>query len=119
MKLAPDTNIKGDIGGVISITLTPGKALNDFCTANIDNYDPDRFEIIAIRAFYGKETSVTVYAKDNVRTEGSNFSKDKIPVKKFKLNAGFLKNLVPVIQECNFTLTTGNYRLEDMEVINK
>ena len=51
--------------------------------------------------------------------ENSTMHKNKIQVKKFKLEADFIKDMISHFQEYNFTLTTGNYPLEDMEVINK
>ena len=88
-------------------------------TKNLPDYNPDRFEVMALRFFYGKETMITLYAVDKHRMEGTNFSEGKMPVKKFKLNPSFMKDILPLVEECNFTLTTGNYPLMDMEVINK
>ncbi len=119
MQLESDIQIKGDLGGAVSVKFKAGSALNEYCARRIPGYDPDRFEPMALRFFYGKETAVTLYAVDKDRLEGTNYSKDKMPVKKFKLNADFLKDILPLVEECNFTLTTGNYPLMDMEVINK
>ncbi len=118
MKLE-DTIIEGDLGGAISLRLKSGTSINTFCASHIQNFDPDRLEVLAIRFYYGKEMTITLYAIDKDGQEGSNFSPDKIPVKKFKLDTQFAQNLLPFIQECNFTLTTGNFPLESMEVINK
>ena len=119
MKLESEISIKDDLGGVISIKFKPGSSIEEYCKNNIENYNPDRFEVLAIRFYYGKETAITLYAIDKDRMEGDNFNKDKMPVKKFKLNVAFMQNLIPFIEEGNFTLTTGNYPLADMEVINK
>ena len=119
MQLESDVNIKGDLGGAISVKFKEGQALSNYCAKHIPEYNPDRFEIMAIRFFYGKESEVTMYAIDKDRMEGTNYSKDKMPVKKFKLDVSFLKDIIPLVEECNFTLTTGNYPLVDMEVINK
>jgi hypothetical protein len=119
MQLKSDVNIKGDLGGAISVRFKPGSTFSDYCVAHIENFDLNRFEILAVRFYYAKETIITVYAIDKNRLEGSNFNKNKLPVKKFKLAFPFLKDILPFIEECNFTLTTGHYPLEDMEVINK
>jgi len=119
MKLESDTHIKDDLGGAMSVKFKPGSSIEEYCKNNIENYNPDRFEVLAIRFYYGKETAITLYAIDKERMEGDNFSKDKMPVKKFKLNISFIENFLPFIDECNFTLTTGNYPLIDMEVVNK
>jgi len=113
------TNIKDDLTGVIAITLNHGSRLDEYCAAKIPDYNPDRFEALAVRVYYGKETIVTLYAVDKSRQEGNNFTGGKIPVKKFKTDVSFLKGFSDHIGELNFTLTTGNYPLADMEVINK
>jgi len=119
MQLSPDTQIKDDLVGVISIKFKPESTFNNYCAEHIENYNPDRFEVLAVKAHYGKETNVTVFAIDRDRMENSTIRPVKIPVKKFKLNADFIRELIPHFQEYNFTLNTGNYPLEDMEVINK
>jgi hypothetical protein len=118
MQLDSDTNIKDDLGGAMSVKFKPGNSFNAFCSQHIENYNPDQYDILAIRVYYGKETLVTVYAVDRLRQENAQVV-DKIPVKKFKINAAFLSDIVPFIEECNFTLTTGRYPLCDMEVINR
>ena len=119
MQLESDIHIKDDLGGAMSIKFKKGSSFDEYCRNNIENYNPDRFEVLAIRLYYGKETNITLYAIDKDRMEGDNFKKDKIPVKKFKLNISFLQSILSFIDECNFTLTTGNYPISDMEVINK
>jgi len=119
MQLKSDINIKGDLGGAMSVEFNPDRSFNDYCATHIENYNPDRFEVLAVRFYHGKETVITVYAIDKNRLEGTTFDKDKMPVKKFKLNLVFLKDILLFVKECNFTLTTGHYPLEDMMVINK
>ena len=119
MNSASNTKIKDDLGGNISVKLKDRNSFNDYCAKHIENYNPDRFEALAIRFFYGKESAITLFAIDKERQEGDNFSADKIPVKKFKLDMRFAGDVLQFIEECNFTLTTGDYPLENMEVINK
>lgn len=119
MQLQSDTDIRDDLGGVMSIKFKQDSSFNDYCRTHIGNYNPDRFEIVAIRFYLKTEPVLTLYALDKSRQEGSNFTPGKIPVKKFKLHPPFLQDIIPFIEECNFTLTTGNYPLADMEVINK
>jgi hypothetical protein len=111
--------IKNELSGKLTISLNPGRTLDEFCERNFDNYNSDQFEAVAIRVFYGKETVVTLYALDKVRQEGMNYNINKIPVKKFKTSTFGLTELLTFISEFNFTLSTGNFPLEDMEVINK
>jgi len=113
-----DTDIQNDLGGAISVRFTPGSSFADYCATHIPNYDPDRFEIMAIRFFYGKEIDITLYAVDKDRQDAKD-KDDIIPVRKFRLTTAFLKDILLFIDECNFTLTTGEYPLANMRVINK
>lgn len=105
--------------GNITIELKSGKTLEEFCEKTFNNYNRDQYEAVAMRLYSGKEIILTLYALDKVRQEGSTFDKDKLPVKKFKLNAFPSLDVMSFIDEFNFTITTGNYSIEDMEVINK
>lgn len=115
------TDIKeGDhLSGKLALTLTENKTFREFCEKHFNNFDPDIYDPIAIRLFHGKETMVTLYALDKIRQEGTNFSKEKIPVKKFKSGPLSLNDVLPFIFEFNFTLSIGNHNLDDMEVFNK
>ena len=115
-----DTHIQhGDISGNIAVKFANGQTLDDFCVQHIADYNRDRFEAIALRIFLGNETVLTVYAVDKKRQEGSTFNPGKIPVKKFKINTLSVTELFSYFESFNCTLSTGNYQIEDMEVINK
>jgi hypothetical protein len=107
--------ISGDLGGTISVKLKEGKKFNDYCRNAIPGYNSERLEAFAIRIFYGKELIVTVYAVDHAEKN----SDKNLPVKKFKMNVTSLQEILSYVEECNFTITTGNYQLDEMEVINK
>jgi hypothetical protein len=107
------------ISGGIAVKLRNNATLDDFSKKYIPNYDPDRFETIAIRLFSGKEVIITVYALDKFRQEGTTYDPDKIPVKKFKILDIPATELFLLFEEFNFTLSSGNYSITDMEVINK
>jgi hypothetical protein len=117
MQLNSDTDIKDDLGGAMSIRFTPGSSFAEYCATHIENYDAERFEVMAVRFYYGKEIDVTVYAVDKAHVNDA--ADDTVPVKKFKLQVSFLKDILPYIEECNFTLTTGDYPLASMRVTNK
>lgn len=117
MQLDSDTDIKDDLGGAMSVKFKATKNFQDYCTGHIPNYDPERLEALAVRFYHGKETEVTVYAIDKDRLTSA--PEGEIPVRKFKLAGAFLQDIIPLIAECNFTLTTGHYSLESMRVINK
>jgi hypothetical protein len=108
-----------ELKGVISLKVTPGKTLDEFCEKNFHNYNPNQYEPVAIRFYYGKEVIVTLYALDKIRQHETTLSYNKLPVKKFKnQNFGF-SDVIAFVEEFNFTLTTGMYAIEDMQVINK
>ena len=109
----------GDIRGDIAVTLANEQTLDDFCAQHIMEYNRDRFEAFAIRVFLGKETVITVFAVDKVRQEDSDLNNEKIAVKKFKITTLPVSELFSYCASLNFTLTTGNYPLEHMEVMNK
>ncbi len=109
----------GDISGAIAVTLANNQTLDDLCVQHILDYNRDRFEAFAIRIFLGKETVITIYAVDKIREEDSDLKTEKIAVKKFKLNTLPVNELFSYCSSFNCTLSTGNYALEDMEVMNK
>lgn len=108
-----------ELKGALTLKLKSDKTLDEFCRNNFENYDSKRFEAVAIRVYYGKETIVTLYALDKERQKTSTYDLNKIPVKKFKNGMINLSDLIGFVEEFNFTLSAGNYPLEDMEVINK
>ncbi len=109
----------GDIRGNIAVTLANNQTLDDFCAQHILDYNRDRFEAFALRLFLGKETVITIYAVDKVRQEDTDISKDKVAVKKFKINTIPVNELFSYCASLNFTLSTGTFDLENIEVMNK
>ncbi|MBA3664232.1 MAG: hypothetical protein H0W61_08495 [Bacteroidetes bacterium] len=107
------------LSGKLSLTFRKNKTFLEFCEKNFNNFNPDQHEPVAIRLFHGMETIVTLYALDKVRQEGTNYDQQKIPVKKFKSITLTLIDILPYVMEFNFTISEGNYDIEDMEVINK
>jgi hypothetical protein len=112
-------NRHGDISGTLAVNFANGQTLDDFCSEHILDYNRDRFEAIAIRVFIGKETIITIYALDKPRQEGDNYDPSKIPVKKFKITTLSANDLFSYCDSLNFTLGTGNYTIDDIEVMNK
>lgn len=110
------TKAKGDLSGQLSFTFKEGKSLQDYCRKHIENYDAERLEAFTVRLFYGEETCVTIYAVDKTRTDDE--LSGELPVKKFKLPLTFLKDILAYLDSANVTLTTGDYDLERIRVIN-
>jgi len=114
-----DGSIKEKLEGVISFNLLPGKTIDEFCEQHFENYNRDQFEAVALRVYAGKEFIVTLYALDKVRQEGTTYDPNKLPVKKFKSFNLTFQDMLPYIAEFNFTISPGNYPLDDIEVMNK
>ena len=118
MNPTPETKTKDDLGGVISLEFIPGISLNDFCARHIENYDAQRFEVLALRFRYGQEMTIIVYAIDN---EYSSKDDDPLkgPVKKFKISSFSINEILSFVTECNFTITNGLHPLKDLDLINQ
>ena len=112
-------SMKEKLEGVISFKLLPGKSIDEFCEQYFDNYNRDQYEAVVLRVYSGKEFIVTLYALDKVKQEGSNYDKNKLPVKKFKSFTLTFADMLPYLSEFNFTISPGNYPLEDIEIMNK
>ncbi len=108
-----------DLKGEFSVKLANEQTLDDFCAEHIPEYNKDRFEALAIRLYVGGETVITVYAVDKTRQETSSGTPGKVPVKKFKITTMKMIDILSYCSGFNCTLSTGNYAIEDMEVINK
>src|SRR5215203_5013709 len=91
-----------DISGGITVKLRDGLTLDDICMQNIDDYNRDRFEAVALRLFAGKEVIVTMYVLDKHRQEGSNFNPERLPVKKIKIENVSISKLFEWFDEFNF-----------------
>jgi len=114
-----ENNTREELEGVIALKLLPGKSLDEFCEQHFDNYNRDQFEAIVFRVYAGAELIVTLYALDKVRQEGNTFDKNKLPVKKFKSTTIKFTDMLPFLEDFNFTVSPGNYPLEDIEVMNR
>lgn len=106
-----------ELSGIISAEMHKDKRLDDFCIQHIPGYNPDRMEAIAVRLYAGKENYITVFALDKNVQENSAVVADQLPVLKFRINQVSPEMLFAFFAEYNFTLSTGNYDLEDMVVI--
>lgn len=118
MKQEIDFN-QQDLLGAFSVELANNQSLDDFCAAHIMEYNRDRFEALAIRVYVGDEAVITVYAIDKSRQENSSLGTEKIPVKKFKITTLPVSELFSYCKGFNCTLSSGNYDINEIEVINK
>lgn len=110
-------SIAGDnLEGAIAVRFAPGRSMNEYCAKHVAGYDAERLEVVAVRFYYGNEIGITVFAADKSRQPGAD---NTVPVEKFRLPTEFLKDILLYVDECNFTLTTGAYPMENMKVVDK
>lgn len=102
--------------GVIGIHLDDQSDFNTLA-AEIAGYDTARFEAIALKVYISNQPVVTIYAMDRERRKREPDS-PKIPVHKFKKEMT-LDDLFFHLKHVNFTVTSGEMDIEDMEVVNK
>jgi hypothetical protein len=104
------------ISGAISIKLHEGQTLDHFCSAYVKDYDTARYEAVALRVFAGKEMIITIYAVDRSHLNEVQGKGKKLKVKKFKLEHIPVADLFKYLEAFNFTVSPGQYNIEDMEV---
>jgi hypothetical protein len=115
-KLPPKETRYNDLVGVVSINLEDRQDFNSL-GASLAGYNPSRFQAVALRVYMENSPVITVYAldKEKQKTMGEG---QKMPVHKFKIEMS-LDELFYRIKNINFTVTDGDYDLDNMEVINK
>jgi hypothetical protein len=104
-------NIK-DIHGKIALTFSEHK-LKELCMNHIPGFERERFTIVAIRVYAGKEFIVTVFAQDKLKDA------DLHHVKKFKIETLSHKEFYNYVDGYNYTLVDESVHIDDMAVINK
>ena len=107
-----------DLTGYASIDLF---RKNDFNSLGerLTNYNPDRYEAVALRFFVQKGKPIlTLYALDKFKQDQSNYPKDKLPVRKFKLSIDW-DEFLSKIKRFDFTVSNGAFDIKDILVINK
>lgn len=120
MKTSDEIGAKNtkDLSGFANAKFKEAETMDTICSSIIPDYNVERFEAIAMRVYLGKENIITIYALDKRRQEGTNFSIDKLPVKKFKVQMS-INDLIEKFSNINFTIGNGNFDLNDIEVLNK
>lgn len=110
----PYETAHNDLVGSVSINIR--ESFNEFA-ASLAGYDKDRFEAVAMRFFMENNPIVTFYALDKERAQRKE-NDGKLPVHKFKREIQF-EAFFKLIKEFDFTVTSGQFNIEEMEVINK
>ena len=107
------------LSGNAAMDLNRKEDLNALASKLVNNYNPDRFDAIALRFFVQKnEPVVTLYAVDKAKQEDGNYPKDKLPVKKYKIKLSF-SEFIKYIKRFDLTVSNDAYDIGDMLVMNK
>lgn len=107
------------LNGSAAMDLHRKEDLNALAAKLIVNYNPDRFDAVALRFFVQKnEPIVTLYAVDKAKQENDNYPHNKLPVKKYKLKLSFAEFLKH-IKRFDLTVSNDAYDIADMLVMNK
>jgi len=88
--------------------------------SRLANYNPDRFDAVALKVFIKEgKPIVTLFALDKYKQdEFSSYPKDKLPVKKFKINIEW-SSLIASVKQFDFVVSNNAYDIDDILVINK
>jgi hypothetical protein len=107
-----------DLTGHASVDLYE-KDFNVF-GSRLVKYNPDRFDAVALKVFVKKgKPVVTLFAVDKYKQEeSSNYPKDKLPVKKFKVNIEW-SNFIASVKQFDFVVSNEAYDIDDILVLNK
>ena len=107
------------LAGKAAMDFFPREDFNSLAAEIVPNYNPDRFDAVAIRLFLRRgQQIVTLYAVDKFKQEQNHYPKDKLPVKKFKLRIS-PQEFLRYVKQFDLTLTNDAYDIEDMLVINR
>lgn len=107
-----------DLTGNAAVDLY-GKDLNLFASKMGLATNPDRFELFAYKLFAEKgDLILTFFAVDKYKQEQSNYPKDKLPVKKFKLSITW-EDFMKYTRRFDFVVSNGAFDISDMLVLNK
>ncbi|MBA3647116.1 MAG: hypothetical protein H0W62_00970 [Chitinophagales bacterium] len=116
-KRQPIETKEHDLTGVGSLDLL-NHDFNMFAS-KLANYNPDRYEAMALKVFVQKgKLILTLFAIDKLKQEQSNYPKDKLPVRKFKLNIVW-DEFIRHIKGLDLIVTNEAYDIQDMLIINK
>lgn len=105
-----------DLSGAISMNFAENHDINNF-SKKVANINTEQYQPICLRIYIQSEVIITIYAIDKSQYETHKAKTGKILVRKFKLDIT-LQELFSWFRQIDFTLVAGDYKVEDLEVIN-
>lgn len=107
-----------DFSGMASLDLHDTRGFYRFL-ATVADYDPDRYDPVALKVYIVENhPTVTLFVLDKTKQEEDNYPKDKLPVRKLKLQLTW-SELFSFVRRFDLVVTTGAYDIADMIVINE
>lgn len=89
-----------------SLKIAINQTMDEFCERYIKGYNRDRFDVLAFR-YIGQGTLLTVFAVDKGTQERKKFDREKMSVKRFKINSIPASELLNYCASFNYTVFTG------------
>ncbi len=115
---SPFAGDKHDLSGYAAINFYEEHNFDSFASA-VPGFNSSRHKLVALRMYVEEgEPVITVYATDLLSEGKSGIPKDKIPVKKFKIELSF-EEFMKRIKSFDFTVTDGKVDITDIQVVNK
>jgi hypothetical protein len=107
-----------DFSGMASLDLHDAEAFYKFL-ASAAEYDPDRYDPVALKIYIAENhPTVTLYVVDKTAQETGTYPKDKLPVRKLKLQLMW-GELFSFVRRFDLVVSTGAYDIKDILVINE
>lgn len=107
-----------DFSGMASLDLHDAQAFYKFLATTAD-FDPDRYDPVALKVYITENhPTVTLYVLDKTAQETGTHPKDKLPVRKLKMQLQW-SELFSFVRRFDIVVTTGAYDVKDMLVINE
>lgn len=105
-----------DLTGAISMNFAEGNDINSF-SKEVAGINLEQYQPICIRIYIQSEIIITIYAVDKLQYESHKAKTGKILVRKYKVDIT-LQELFSWFRQIDFTLMSGDFKVEDFEVIN-
>lgn len=107
-----------DFSGMAALDLHDMQGFYKFL-ATVADYDPDRYDPVAIKVYVAENhPTVTLFVVDKNKQEENNYPKDKLPVRKLRLQLSW-SELFSFVRRFDLVVSTGVFDVKDMLVINE
>jgi hypothetical protein len=105
-----------DLSGAVSINFNERGDFN-FFAADVAKVDVEKYQPVAMRVYLHHDAILTIYALDKQRYQAHKLQTGKLLIRKFKVDIS-PEELFSRIKQIDFTLVSGDYNIEDFDIIN-